>query len=364
MAIRGKNSGLQWLHPSGWLAAAMLVLLPLGAAAQEPVVGLAAPLTGFAASLGERMKVGALAASPDEAPLLIVDTACTAEGGERAAIAFVEKRVPAVTGFLCTEALEAALPVLTKANIAVFTTGVRTDSLTGKRDKTGHLLWRIAPRASHEAEAAAALLLPRWRTALFAIIDDGTIYGRELAEQFRLAAEDQGLKPVYSDTFRPQLANQTALAARLRKAGATHVFVGGDRADIAVIARDAAALDYPLEIAGGEALLSADGDVPLATGVLAVVPQDPTLPADALARLEALGIVAEGPVAPSWLAVRLVREALKDGVPANADGWRARLDGKSFKLDGVTVGFDGKGDLAQNPYRLMRWTGSTFEDAN
>ena len=74
---------------------------------------------------------------------------------------------------------------------------------------------------------------------LFAIIDDGTIYGRELAESFALAAEQAGLKPVFVDTFRPQLDNQIGLVGRLSKAGATHVFAGGDRDDIAIMGRDA-----------------------------------------------------------------------------------------------------------------------------
>ncbi len=82
----------------------------------------------------------------------------------------------------------------------------------------------------------------------FAIVDDGTIYGRELAESFRLAAEQAGLKPVFVDTFRPQMDNQIGLIGRLRKAGATHVFVGGDRDDIAIMARDAAELAADLTL--------------------------------------------------------------------------------------------------------------------
>ncbi len=70
----------------------------------------------------------------------------------------------------------------------------------------------------------------------------------------RAAAEQAGLKPVFVDTFRPQLDNQIGLVGRLRKAGATHVFAGGDRDDIAIMARDAAELGVPLVIAGGETL--------------------------------------------------------------------------------------------------------------
>ena len=78
------------------------------------------------------------------------------------------------------------------------------------------------------------ILVREWRNDLFAIIDDGTIYGRELAETLRAAAELAALKPVFVDTFRPQLENQIALAGRLNRAGATHVFAGGDAEDVAM----------------------------------------------------------------------------------------------------------------------------------
>ena len=79
-----------------------------------------------------------------------------------------------------------------------------------------------------------------------------------------------GLKPVFVDTFRPALDNQLALVNRLKKSGATHVFVGGDRSDIAILARDAAARKVPLTIAGGETLSAAPDDVPLADNVLMI----------------------------------------------------------------------------------------------
>src|SRR5690606_40871144 len=100
--------------------------------------------------------------------------------------------------------------------------------------------------------AVANLLIDKWRSNHFAIIDDGTIYGRELAENLRAEAELAGLEPVLVDTFRPQLENQIGLVGRLRRSGATHVFVGGDRFDIAVIARDARNLGYDVTFAGGD----------------------------------------------------------------------------------------------------------------
>ena len=55
-----------------------------------------------------------------------------------------------VVGFLCTEAIEAAMPILKDAGIPVITVGVRTDSLTDRKVKTGWPVFRLAPRADAE----------------------------------------------------------------------------------------------------------------------------------------------------------------------------------------------------------------------
>src|SRR4029079_6593638 len=125
-----------------------------------------------------------------------VDDACTADGGAAAAREFVDAKVNVVVGFLCTDASEAALPVLKDANSPVITVGVRTESRTDRRAKTGWPVYRLGPRGDDERHAGASTLTRLWQKELFAIIDDGTIYGREMAETFRAAAEQAALKPV------------------------------------------------------------------------------------------------------------------------------------------------------------------------
>ncbi|TIS72521.1 MAG: ABC transporter substrate-binding protein, partial [Mesorhizobium sp.] len=88
--------------------------------AETLLVGVAAPLSGASAILGRQIEAGAgLAAEANGAQLKVVDDACTADGGAAAAREFVAAKVGAVVGFLCTEAIEAALPILKDANIPV-----------------------------------------------------------------------------------------------------------------------------------------------------------------------------------------------------------------------------------------------------
>lgn len=318
-------------------------------------IGLSAPLTGTSEILGQQMKLGAEAAARTlNAELIVQDDACTAEGGAQAAKAFVERQVTVVIGYLCTPAIEAALPILKDANIPVVTIGVRTDSLTDRREKTGWQVFRMGPRGDSERTAAATILSKLWRDALFAVVDDGTIYGRELSEAIRLALEQAALKPVFVDTYRPQGENQVALIGRLRRAGATSVFVGGERDDIAIMGRDAKARDYQLIIAGGEALRAAPGDVPLADGTLMVALPEWSEIADQTA-LQAIGgdiRIVEGYALPAYAAMQV---AVAAGATA-----RDKLATETFSTAIGPVRFDAKGDLTENPYRLFRFEGGRF----
>lgn len=342
------------------LAAAALALA--GSAQADTLrVGLATPLDGPFALLGAQMRAGAeIAAADAGAQIVVADDQCTAEGGEAAARELAEAGVAVVAGFLCLEAIEAALPVFKEAGIAVVTPGVRANGLTDRRVRTGWLVWRLAPRADAEAAAIGAILPRQWRTEHFAIVDDGTIHGRELAESLRLAAEIAGLKPVFLDTYRPQMENQIGLVGRLARAGATHVFVGGDRDDIAIMARDAAQLGHALTFAGGEAL-RAPGDVPLATGTLMIAPPEwaDRLDGDTLQRFTEAGIVPEGYVLPAHAAVTVAVEALRRARAEN----RASADilaRERFETLVGPVSFDDKGDPARFPFILHRYDGERF----
>ncbi len=337
-------------------------LLIAGHAGAQPLIGLSAPLSGSSAILGQQMRAGATSAAAallgSEASLDVQDDACTAAGGANAARRFVADKVRIVVGFLCTEAIEAALPILKDAKIPVISVGVRADSLTDRKQKTGWLVYRLGPRGDSEREATSRILTRLWEDELFAIVDDGTIYGREISESFRLAAEQAGLKPVFVDTFRPQVDNQIGLVGRLKKSGATHVFAGGDRDDIAIMGRDARALDAQLTIAGGETLRAAGNEIPLAEGTLMIaLPEWKSADPAVAARLKERGIEPEGYVLPAYAAVEIAQALLAD---AGTGPIAADISGRDFATVTGAIRFDQKGDLTENPYKAFRFDGSQF----
>ena len=142
-------------------------------AASGTILGVAAPLSDSPAVLGQQVVDGAwAAANPAASPKVQIDTAdttCSAEGGRQAARRFVGKHVTVVVGFLCTDAIEAALPILTKAGIPTIDVGVRANRLTDRRSDTGYDVWRIAPRSDADAKAIADYLAKRWGDVPFGL---------------------------------------------------------------------------------------------------------------------------------------------------------------------------------------------------
>jgi branched-chain amino acid transport system substrate-binding protein len=337
------------------------------AGAADISIGLAAPLSGPSQTLGEQLQEGVETAAANYAGATVTletaDDACTADGGSKAARQFADAGVGAGVGLLCTEASEAALPIRKDGHIPVVTPGARLNSLTDKRYKTGWPVYRLGPRDDEEAKAVADILTKRWADKLFAIVDDGTIYGRDLSENFRLAASQAGLKPVFTDNFRPQMDNQIGLVGRLKKAGAEYVFVGGDRSDVAIIGRDAAKLGLKLTIAGGEALRAAPGDVPLAQGTLMVGLPDWSQSKDliALSQLNAADIVPEGFVLPGYAALQIAAASLAP--QDKTESFEDHIEKTKFATAIGLVRFDDKGDIAGNPYRLYEWDGNAFVEA-
>lgn len=314
-------------------------------------VAVIAPLTGPFEVLGKQVAIGVKRAfPPNDAP--VFDDACSEAGGKAAAEQAIASGARLLAGFLCTEALQGAVPVLKDKGVTVLSVGIRTESMSKLAERNGIALVRLVPHAGAEMEAAGILLPPIFKDANFAIIDDGTIGARDLAEAFRTATAAQGLKPVFNDNFRPQLENQIALIQRLAKAGATLVFAGGDRTDIAIMARDAAARNVALTFAGGESLDAADDTEPLANGVIMVGLADWSKYSPQTAEIaESMREAGVEPSRAFWRALaagEIAAALLKGGGDLSA-----RLKVETFETTLGPVRFDAEGHWTAEPYGLF-----------
>ncbi|MEF2550581.1 branched-chain amino acid ABC transporter substrate-binding protein [Aurantimonas sp. A2-1-M11] len=341
---------------------------PAQGPAAPVLLGVAAPLSDSQAILGQQLVAGARAAAgttEGDAAIEIVDadTRCSSEGGRQAAETFVAMDAAAVVGFLCAEAIEAALPVLTEAGIPVIDVGVRANRLTDRRERTGHLVWRIAPRSDAQAAAIAGEIARRWQGEPLGLVDDGSIAARGLADAVRRLLGDQGIEPQSVDNYRPAEEKQFGLVRRLERTGITRFFIAGDRPDVAIIMRDAAASGLSLQVIGGEELLDETSiDAPLPEGVIAVAPRS-SFPELAAAATDEGGLLPpQGYFGTAYAATEIALTAARRA--AATDRPLAEILGAdSFATALGEIGFDDKGDSDLDLYRVFEWRGDRFAEA-
>jgi branched-chain amino acid transport system substrate-binding protein len=342
--------------------AAVLGSVFAATAVDATVIGVVAPKSGPYALLGNQVFEGARAAAGGGERLVEIDETCETSTGAALADQLAAAKVEIAIGFLCVETLTEGLPVLKKANIPAVSISVRSKILMEDVTRENWPFFRMAPVESDEAERLAEVILADWKAQPVALIEDGTIYGRELASEVRGKLEAGGIAPVFTDTFRPGQEQQVALVRRLSRAGATHVFIGGDRNDTAIIARDASAENIPLAILGGDTLRAADRPVALREGVLAAaLPNYAVLPeaTAAVTALRARNIEPEGYVLPAYAAVELARQAVARASEQTISPIDA-LRGATFATVIGPVRFDDGHELADNPFQLQEWRSSGF----
>lgn len=346
-------------HPAFSLLLASTLLAATPAFSMN--IGLVAPQDGAYVLLGQQMRAGAEAAADlTQDKITVIGESCVADSGPAIADKLIAAKVDVAIGFLCSESLEGSLPKLAAANIAAITLSVRWPTIMEDALKTHWPFYRLAPSTKAESAKVTDVMLSQWPGFAFALVDDGTIRGRELVDSIRAPLEQRGMKAVFSDTYRPGQDQQISLVRRLKKAGATHVFIGGDRSDISIIARDAKAENIPLVIMGGDVLKAVDKPVPLADGVLAVTTPDyATLPAAqaAVAALRKRNIEPDGYTLPAYASVELANAAQKQ----MGSGSLSDAIGKIRTQTAIgPLGFGADHELINNPYQLLEWRDGAF----
>lgn len=325
-------------------------LLVLGATfAHAETLIVAAPFTEFPI-LAAQMLDGATAALEKNWLVKPVDAGCTEASAGKVGDLIRAEKPDAVIGLPCIESLMPALDALGPIGVPVITVASRADAPSKLALKNKWLLYRTGPREREEGEAVASLIVRAWRDKPFAILDDGTIFSRDTAEAIRNSAETSGIKPVLMEGFQPQLESQKKLIDQLIAAGVSHVFIASDRANIAQIATEAAALN--LTIAGPETLRANDVDYPLPAGVL-MAARDSSLSLEATAKINAIRktpfAIAEGYCLDAFIAAEIAIQ-LKAGNKL-----------RTFDTAAGSMTLTGDGFIEPIKYALFRFDGNAFQ---
>lgn len=268
--------------------ALIIAIFWISTANAQTQVGLVLPLEGGLSVAAKRMEFGAMLAAGtlrDEMRITLVSGGCDEDEISTDIATLREAQVDIVVGPLCFIGAKAIAQALNdgEKSVPVIALKTRSSGLERARDYDGLPIFEISSAADAEAKAVVERLLPQFNGVPFAIVDDGSVYGRGLADAVRLLADEAGLKPVANENFRPLQRSQVGLVRRLAAAGAQAVFIAAESEDVLTITRDIFQYQPSWTVAAGEAarlLAYLGGSNRLRDGLLAIQLEDLELSPD------------------------------------------------------------------------------------
>ena len=339
------------------------------------VIGLSLPLDGRLAPVAKRMEYGAqlavqkLKQQGRDVELVLVDDGCDVGKSADTANDLLEAKVEIVVGPLCFRVATAMAKEFKQASsatppIAIIAANTRNKLLQRLREVDLLPLYSLSNAPDSEAQAVVDLILPRFQGRPFAILDDGSVYGRALADDIRDLGEEAGLRAVANSNFRPLQTTQIAMLRRLRKSGVEAVFIAAAAEDVVTIANDIRTLKLDWMVATGERgqllpySVTPDSNM---SGMLMVRERDLATEeiAAKIGDLASVGATApdeqemENSLLWGHALVEIGAEAVRRG--------RTDLRGQTFETIIGPLTFDAVGRAAPAPFILLQWQDGAFE---
>jgi branched-chain amino acid transport system substrate-binding protein len=202
--------------------------------AVEPIkIGFIGPLTGdYMAAGGEAKQVVELLAKNtndrggilgSKVEMIYEDDQGNPQVAEAAAKRLVEQGVIAVIGSYTSAVTESVQQVLNDSKIIQITYGSTAVPLT---ERGLAYFFRICPRDDNQAKAAVRVM-QKMKMKRIAIVHDGTLYGKGLAESIKTLLEDCKISVVFYDAIIPALQDYSDILIKAKDTDPDFVFFSG-----------------------------------------------------------------------------------------------------------------------------------------
>jgi branched-chain amino acid transport system substrate-binding protein len=160
-----------------------------------------------------------------------------------------------VVGHFCSGASIPASSIYANAGVVQITPASTNPVLTERAAEGGnHTLFRTTNRDDWQGTFAGQWLAKNFSEKRLAVLDDGSIYGRSMAERVVAGAEAGGLKPVLRQTYRPRIEDFSVLINQLAAAKIDLVYVGGFHDDVAWLMKQAGSQNFQARFFSGDAM--------------------------------------------------------------------------------------------------------------
>ena len=335
----------------------LLLLAPANAA----TIGLSLPLSGDYSQFAQRFKSGAelaLLHSQSEHVLAFQDDGCAEDTARHAAEALIEQNSTVMFGFLCNISAMSAATATRESNIPILIGGAQSTRLIKDREREEWNVWRLSPGDDYPILTAEKAIDRNWQQIPFAIVDDGTIYGRRFSDTLRQLLQEKGLEPQIVDTYRTGLSTQAALLRRLTRSGVSALFIAAtDAQDLITILNDSQRLELPFEFMTTEALrmLPYLTDKKQITTTFNIIDW-PETSAEALPKTISAE-QANRHFLMGYASTQIILQLLE----SNQNQINQALSDQHFETILGKVSFNKDGSSSFNPFQMLTWTGEQFE---
>jgi branched-chain amino acid transport system substrate-binding protein len=358
------------------LGIAIVAAVALGArsAAAEILIGMAGPITGKEAWIGEQMERGAAMAVADinaaggvlghQVQLIVADDFCDPEQAVAAARKLVSDGVIFVDGHFCSGASIPASEIYEAAGVLMISPASSNPMLTelGRAN-----VFRLYFRDDAVGVVTGNYLADHWGPdKKIAILHDNTVFGKDSAELTKKQLNRRGVTEAIYQAYVPGRNNYGAEIDELQATGIDVAFIGGYPTEIALMARGARERGYPVQLVVGQPLTSEDFGLIAgagAEGTLFIDNPDPRRRPEAapvVERFRASGVEPEGYTLYAYAAVQTWAEAAEKAGSLDLEAMIASLRQHQFDTVLGPIDFDDKGDLTvQNPVWYV-WRDGTY----
>jgi branched-chain amino acid transport system substrate-binding protein len=359
------------------LAAVVVVMFgaTLGGPAQADVlIGMAGPITGKEAWLGEQMERGAALAVADlnaaggvlgqKVELITVDDFCDPEQAVAAARKLVSDGAIFVDGHMCSGASIPASEIYEAAGVLMISPYSSNPMLTelGRAN-----VFRVIYRDDAAGIVAGNYMADHWSDKKIAILHDNTSFGKGIADLTKEQLNRRGLREMIYKSYVPGLNNYAAEITELQAADIDVVFIGGYATEVALMARAVGDRGYSVQLVTGVGLTAEDFGLiagPAAEGTVFLDVVDPRGRAEAapvVERFRASGFEPRGYTLYAYAAVQVWAQAAEKAGSLELEAVIAALRENQFDTVLGPIDFDDKGDLVvQNPVLYVWHADGTY----
>jgi branched-chain amino acid transport system substrate-binding protein len=356
------------------LVAAGLWALPARA---EIAIGLAGPLQGQSAALGEQIRKGAQQAIEDInaaggvrgelLSLKAVDDGCDPRKAVEAANRFVAGGVRFVVGHYCSGSSIPASKIYEAAGVLQISP---SSSLPKFTEGGGWNVLRTCPRDDAQGTFAGLFMAAKYKDAKIAIIADQSPANAAVAAKAREALNSMGVTEALFESYTAGAKSYAPLAQKIAGLPVDVIYIAGAYPEAAIILREVKELGRNALMISDDALATDEFwnlTQDLGEGTLMSFLPDPLKIATAqgvIQRFKEKDYVPEGHALNAYAAV----EALVRAMDATAGQDPRRMaewlrSGARVSTVMGNISFDPKGDLKEPRFVWLRWSQGKFSEA-